>query len=192
MRRDLGIPEDSPVIGGLFRFSSIKDPDLWVAGAGQALLRNLRAYAVLGGDGPLRKPLMAAIADSPLAGRMLCPGVIRDAAAFYALCSVFLLTSHVEGLPNVALEAQYFGLPVVSTLCGGIADVVIDGKTGLISPERTPEHLAARLTFVLKNPVWAATAGRLGREHVCSVFSAEEAAKSFLRIGRGSVRKTAA
>ena len=43
-----------------------------------------------------------------------------------------LLTSRIEGLPNVIIEAQGFGLPVVSTDAGGAEEVIVPDISGLI------------------------------------------------------------
>ena len=177
MRRELGIPPGARVLGGLFRMTAIKDPALWVNTAGCVLRRLPDVYAVLGGDGPLHAEFAAAAAGSPLGSRLLLPGVIRNAAAFHAMTDVHLLTSLVEGLPNVALEAQYTGKPVVAPLCGGIADIVEDDMTGFIVPERNPEALAARVGFILDNPAWAKEAGEKGRERVVRLFSKERSAE---------------
>ena len=45
---------------------------------------------------------------------------------------IFLLTSSTEGLPNVIIEAQGFGVPVVCTDAGGVSEIVSEGVTGII------------------------------------------------------------
>ncbi len=59
--------------------------------------------------------------------------------------SVFLLPSLEEGIANVVLEAMAIGLPVVSTDCGGMREVVVPNETGLIVPRRDAEAMAAGL-----------------------------------------------
>ena len=59
--------------------------------------------------------------------------------------SVFLLPSLEEGIANVVLEAMAIGLPVVSTDCGGMQEVVIPGETGLLVARRDAEALAEAL-----------------------------------------------
>ena len=180
MRRNLGIPQEAKVIGGLFRLAAIKDPALWVNTAARVLRQRPDVYAVLGGDGPLFSQVAEAVAGGPFASRLLLPGRIEAVAAFHAMTDLHLLTSFVEGLPNTALEAQYAGKPVVSTLCGGIADIVADKESGLLVPEREAEALAACARFVLDHPTWAGEAGRKGRERVLRLFSKETAGKALL------------
>ncbi len=56
--------------------------------------------------------------------------------------SVFFLPSLEEGIANVVLEAMAIGLPVVSTDCGGMGEVVIHGETGLLVSRRDSESMA--------------------------------------------------
>ena len=56
---------------------------------------------------------------------------------------VLLLPSIAEGLPNVAVEAMALGLPVISTNCGGVEELIIDSKQGWLVPKRNSKALAA-------------------------------------------------
>src|SRR5690606_27197752 len=55
---------------------------------------------------------------------------------------ILLLSSLEEGIANVVLEAMAIGLPVISTDCGGMNEVVIPGKSGLLVPKRDPKAMA--------------------------------------------------
>lgn len=55
---------------------------------------------------------------------------------------ILLLTSIAEGMPNVAVEAMALGLPVISTRCGGMDELITDGKTGWLVPTRNPQAFA--------------------------------------------------
>jgi len=60
-------------------------------------------------------------------------------------CSHTPESGDVEGIPNVVVEAQATGLPVVATRHGGIAEAVRHGETGLLVPERDAEALRAAI-----------------------------------------------
>ena len=60
----------------------------------------------------------------------------------------------------VSLEAMRYGKPVVATRVGGIADIVVDGSTGLLVEQRDPAALAGAIAGLLDDP---AAAERLGR-----------------------------
>ena len=182
LRQTLGIPENARVLGGLFRFVSIKDPRLWVDTAIQACSAVPDLYAVVGGHGADLEAMRARVADTPFAGRILFPGPIRDVPAFLSLCSVFLHTSHVEGLPNVLLEAQAYEVPVVTTRCGGATDVVEHGKTGFVLDERDAAIFAKRIEYLLDHQDFARSAGVAGRERVGRDFSLARAGEMLWQV----------
>ena len=66
----------------------------------------------------------------------------------------------------VILEAQATGLPVISSCHADIPEVVVDGKSALLAPERDVETLAKHLEYLVEHPdVWGAM-GRAGREYM--------------------------
>ena len=56
--------------------------------------------------------------------------------------SLLLMPSLEEGIPNVVVEAMAIGLPVVSTDCGGIPELIANGVNGWVVPTRNPEAMA--------------------------------------------------
>ena len=70
------------------------------------------------------------------------------------------------GAPTVLLEAQACGLPVLSTYHADIPEVVKDGQSGFLVPERDASALADKILYLLQNPqVWPAM-GSTGRAHI--------------------------
>jgi glycosyltransferase involved in cell wall biosynthesis len=65
---------------------------------------------------------------------------------------VFVLTSRMEGLPNVLIEAQCAGVPVVTVIVGGAAETFIEGKTGFGIGNATPEALTEALLRLTLDP----------------------------------------
>ena len=84
---------------------------------------------------------------------------------------IFLLTSIVEGLPNVLIEAQAFGVPVISTDAGGSRDTFIEEETGYLVLEPTAEKIAELLLACIDNPKWMASAKSKSREQARKRFS---------------------
>lgn len=70
------------------------------------------------------------------------------------------------GSPVSITEAQATGMPVISTFHADIPEVVLDGKSGLLSPERDIGVLAANLEYLVTHPVLWEEMGRCGRQHV--------------------------
>jgi len=70
------------------------------------------------------------------------------------------------GAPTTLLEAQAAGVPVLSTYHADIPEVVVDGKSGFLVPERDSNALAERLEYLIAHPEEWSTMGREGRRHV--------------------------
>ena len=69
-----------------------------------------------------------------------------------AASDVFVLPSHIEGMPMAMLEAMASGLPLIVTPVGGIPEVVTDGVEGdLVAPGDVPQ-LALALSAMINDP----------------------------------------
>jgi len=128
----LNIPKSSKIVGGMFRFNKEKNPMLWLETARQILIDDKTIHFVLYGDGPMRVEMEGYIKDNDLNGNIHLMGKISPAIKGLSICEVILLTSEKEGTPNVLLEAQWLGLPVVTTDAGGAAEAVWDNVTGIV------------------------------------------------------------
>lgn len=94
-----------------------------------------------------------------------------DVRAHLRRAWVFALASSSEAPPNVILEAMASGLPVVATRIGGIAELVEDGKTGLLVPPHDPTALSAALTSLLRDGALRKSLGEAGRQRALTAFS---------------------
>jgi glycosyltransferase involved in cell wall biosynthesis len=180
LRTKLGLGPDAKIIGGAFRFSAIKNPQLWLAAAQRTLEQVENAVAVLWGEGPLLSECRAWVERSGCSGRILLPGKAADGMLALSISDVVLLTSIIEGLPNIVLEAQSLGIPVVTTQAGGTADAFAPGRSGWLVTRRTPEALAERLVFVLRDSEWAAQAKQHALAHITQNFTVERTMNSLL------------
>lgn len=117
-------PDDAPMILGVFRFFPQKKPLDWIAVIRRLKDRDERVTAVLCGDGPLRHEVERETRRLGLEETIKFAGVVSDLRPLYRGASALLLTSAYEGLPNVVLEAQALGCPVVATQSGGTRECV--------------------------------------------------------------------
>jgi len=74
----------------------------------------------------------------------------------------------------VLLEAMQFSLPVVSTFEGGIPDVVENGVTGFLVPQKDVEALAEKLELLIRNPELRKQMGEAGRKRYQEKFTLEK------------------
>lgn len=111
---------------------------------------------VVVGDGPLRQELhqqASGLSNVQFVGIQAQSEVRRWLRTAKLLCvpSVTLSSGASEGLPTVIAEAYAMGLPVVATSVAGIPEIVVDGQTGFLVPERDAEALAHRIMVLLSN-----------------------------------------
>ncbi|MBU7004344.1 MAG: glycosyltransferase family 4 protein [Theionarchaea archaeon] len=128
-------------------------------------------YQIIG-DGPERGKLSDLAWELGLSGFVQLRGEVSDEqlAEAYSSAKVFLLPSRtigrtrVEGFGMVLLEAQRFGLPIVSTKCGGIPEAVDAGKTAVLLPERDLAGMAGALTTLYHDEALRRRTGKRARE----------------------------
>lgn len=142
LRSEAGIPPDALVIGWLGRMTEIKRVDDLLRAFAEA---SPTAHLLLAGDGPLRRSLEELARTLGIASRTHFVGFRSDVAAVYAASDIIALTSANEGTPVTVIEALAAGRPVVSTNVGGVADVVADGRSGLLVPRGDVSATAAAL-----------------------------------------------
>jgi glycosyltransferase involved in cell wall biosynthesis len=80
-------------------------------------------------------------------------GLRRDVPDLLHAADGFVLSSAWEGLPNVIIEAQLAGLPVVATCVGGVPELVTEGVTGCLAPAGDAAALAAAMHRVMAMPL---------------------------------------
>jgi colanic acid/amylovoran biosynthesis glycosyltransferase len=97
-----------------------------------------------------------------------------------ACASVRTLTGDSDGIPNAVLEAMAVGLPVVTTDAGGLLEVVHQGTTGLLVPQRDPVALARALQAVLTDRSAALARAQNARRLLEDSFATETTARHLL------------
>ncbi len=174
------IDPDRPLIAYLGALSAEKDPGLAV----DAMAELVGAQLVVAGAGPLHDPLLAR-ARWVAPGRVHLIGSRREPARLLAAADVLVLPSRTEGIPAVAIEAGLCGLPVVACDVGGVAEVVVDGETGVLVADRSAAALAAALGAVVgpaSSPEQAEALGAAGRQRCLDRFSLEVVAERWVEL----------
>ncbi len=124
-------------------------------------------YDILGG-GPLHDDLTALIGQLGLRGIVHLHGPQRQDAVIDALrrSDIFLLPSTAEALPVALMEAQALGLPAVASAVGSSSDIVLDGKSGFLTPPGDVDALTVKLRFLIEQPQLQLSLGQAGSRHV--------------------------
>jgi len=121
------------------------------------------ARMLMVGDGPELEPTRRFASRLGLGQGIRFIAPRRDVATVIARATAMIVTSEMESFGLVALEAMACGLPVVATRCGGIEELVRDGRTGYLSPVGDIDGLARHAARLLRDPSHAAAIGGVGR-----------------------------
>jgi len=148
-----------------------------------AMLRD-RGYdfrCVIVGSGPERKALERQIRELELEPRVEIVGSRsqEEIKRLYRRATLFVLPCVVarngdrDGIPNVIVESIAMGLPVISTSVSGVPELVVDGETGLLAPERDAAGLAERIIRLLDDDARRQRMARAGRERIERMFDVD-------------------
>ncbi|HVS14501.1 MAG TPA: glycosyltransferase [Thermoanaerobaculia bacterium] len=172
VRRHLGLAEHASVLVALSALRPGKGLEVLIAALPALLELAPETRLLVAGDGPLRPALAALAASTGVDGAVVWAGFRRDVPALLAAADLFVAPSLEDAFPTSLLEAMTAGLPVVASRTGGIPEIVVPGKTGLLVPPGDPGALAGAMAALLADPVRRAALGAAGRRRVEERFSA--------------------
>lgn len=124
IRQHHQLPQDCEILLGIMRFTAEKNPQAFIRVFARLRQKRPSLRAILLGDGPLRPELTALVHQHQVEDTLLMPGKVDDTTSYLLQANCLLCPSHTEGMPNVILEAQACGLPLVATNVGGIAEAL--------------------------------------------------------------------
>jgi len=183
LRRLLEIPADALIIGSVAVLRSWKGHVFLLEALKELRREGLPAYLVVVGEGPYRVIIEEKVAELNLAPWVRLTGYQEEVAPWLALMDAVVLASYAnEGVPQALLQALAMEKPVVGTDVGGIPEVVLPGKTGLLTPPRDSRALAKALRCLLTDPEYGRRLGRQGRQLAMENFSLEQMAQAVEQV----------
>jgi glycosyltransferase involved in cell wall biosynthesis len=171
LRKTLNVAPDCRIVGAVGRLAHEKDHATFLR-----MLSRLEAdfpgiHGVLVGDGELRHRLENLVVELGLQGNVTFMGQRKDSRRIIAGLDAFVLTSVIEGFPNVLLEATMLGIPSLATEVGAARDVLLDSRD-LFKPG-DDEAAGNRCKEILAHPEAAQASAQAVRERVLTHFTAD-------------------
>jgi glycosyltransferase involved in cell wall biosynthesis len=108
---------------------------------------------------------------APARDRIHFVGFRDDVREQLGNCDLVVAPSRREALPLTLIEAAAAGVPVVASRIGGVPEVVLDGKTGILVAPEDPAVLARAIEALIKNPALRARLGHTARRRYEDHFS---------------------
>ena len=184
MRKELGIDEQTLLIGSVGRFNRAKD-HATLLGALSPILRDSRFQLAICGEGitDANSELIALLRAAGIRNGCHLLGRGEDIPRFLAALDVFVSSSAVEGFPNAIGEAMACGVPCVVTAAGDSRRLV--GETGLVVPVRNPDALASAVCQLIElGPEGRTALGLQARRRVRDLFGIASVARQYEELYR--------
>jgi glycosyltransferase involved in cell wall biosynthesis len=107
--------------------------------------------------------------------------LLAETDVFALLCEIHA-SGYRDGLPTAIVEAMLLSLPVVSTHVSGIPEIVVDGETGFLVPERDPIAAADAFEKLALDESLRDRLGDGGRERASAMFDENSAAEQLVYL----------
>lgn len=166
-RASLATPADASLALALGRLHPNKGFDTLL----DAVARVNGLYLWLAGEGELETALKRQAAALGIKDRIRFLGWREDVAGLLAASDMLVCPSRVEPLGNTIIEAWAAHVPVVAASSSGPAELIEQGKSGLLVPIDDAEALAAAITSVVADKALAEALARAGNETYAAQFS---------------------
>jgi glycosyltransferase involved in cell wall biosynthesis len=175
VRRELDIDDGGWVLGFVGRLTRDKGIPELLAAFDEILRVEPRCWLLLVGwfdesEDALETRWRLHIARHP---RIRHTGFVGNTVPYYRAMDLFVLPTHREGFPNVALEAAACGLAVITTESTGARDAVVPEVTGLLIPPGMPDAIGEAVLMLLRDSEKRRRFGETGRAWVLEKYSRE-------------------
>ncbi len=167
----LGLAGDGPLVGLVGRAVRQKGVDVLVDAFPRVVAAHPQARLIIVGDGPLRPALERRARGLGLGRAVTFTGWVDGAARLMPAFDVVAIPSRWEGFGLVALEAMAAARPIVASNVDALAEVVVDGVTGVLVPHDDPGALADAVSRLLDDPADAAALGVNGLRRLRQEYS---------------------
>jgi glycosyltransferase involved in cell wall biosynthesis len=188
LRARLGLAPGTPLVGMLSRLSLEKGVDLFVEAMAYVARRLPDARGVVFGTGPEEARLKEQARRLGLEQHLIWAGYCAEAMDALLSLDVVALTSRFEALPQTLMEAMVMKRPAVVTPVGGCPELVLDGETGIVTPNHDPERIASAFCHLLSKPELARQMGERGARRIEENYTMDHWSRRTLAVYEGLLK----
>jgi glycosyltransferase involved in cell wall biosynthesis len=172
------------------RLGRAKGHQYLIEACAQLKAQGLNFRCLLVGDGELRSEIEDQIRQFNLTDQIILLGFqprdkVRELLAgadLMVLPSIITDKGQKEGIPVALMEGLAMGLPAVATAISGIPELIKDGETGLLAPQRDPQALVEAISKLYHSPALRQQLGAEGRAKVMKEFNLHASAVQLYQL----------
>ena len=194
LRRQLKLPVGKQFVGIAGEITEHKGQLDFVHAAAQVLkVLPETEFLIVGQDSSPQKlhhnKLQRLIEELNLQNKVHLLGFWEDMAPLYSILDVFVSASHVEPFGLVIAEAAASGTPVVATATAGASEIILDGKTGKLTPIKNTEALAQAIIDFLGDQEMRHEFVKKAGSRVAENFGLEEMINKTEQLYRETIKR---
>jgi glycosyltransferase involved in cell wall biosynthesis len=183
LRRELGLPDGTPLVGVISRLTRLKGLEHFLEAAAMVRARVPNARFLIAGEtSPMDREYLGELQQYAercgVADSVIFTGLRRDVPAVLSSLDVSVMPSLNEALSNVVLESMAAGAPTVATRVGGTPEAIADGVTGVLVPPADSRALADAIVHLLHDTRLATHLGAAARARIVDHFSVRRMVRS--------------
>lgn len=171
VRSELGIGDEEFLILVVGVLRGVKRHDVAIEGFARFLKAGGKGRLILAGDGPMRSNMEDLVRSLGIEAQAQLLGHRSDVPDLMGAADTLLLTSRSEAQSQALTQGIGLGLPAVATAVGGVPEVVMHERTGLLVPAGNPDAVASALIRLAADPDLRRRLGNAGREHANRRYS---------------------
>ncbi len=182
-REEFGIPPQARVIGSVGQLVPWKRQDLFIEAAAHLLVHLPGCYFLLVGADLFgeHSEYVSSLRDLSeglgLQDRLIFAGYRQDIASVMGAMDLLVHTAEEEPLGRVIIEAMILGIPCVAVNRCGPAEIIEDGRSGLLVPPGDPRAISTRVVELIGRQGAVERMGEAARRRAGEVFSAARMAR---------------
>lgn len=173
------------IVGMVASFNDYKDYETLIIAANKITKIKKNLLFVLVGDG-INLPKMKRIANGN--EKIVFTGLQKNVESIINLFDIGVLVTYTEGISNSILEYMALGKPVIATDGGGTKEIVIDGYTGFLIPQKSVDELEKKILLLSKNKNLREQMGWNGNERIKKYFSIEKMVCAHLNMYKSLIK----